>query len=628
MALLIMVAGFSKRLELQRLAPADTRPRNHAENGKALLFYLLGQKEILKRKERGIAHLILVWGMVLFTVVSVAAQFRLTLPPFLAGLLSLLLDISGLLMVGALLFFPVQRFQQKTTSCASPWPKNVVLPMVNLMIILLTGFLSEGIRLGLTGTGFSLTSPVGWLVSGVIPSCPLSMQIMIRLHYFSVLFFIASIPYTFMRHIFSSSLQIFKGNKTLNPTLEPVPLESTFEGVETISDFSARHLQEVDACVSCGRCEDHCPAFIAGKPLSPRNLMGVLSDDMEQVAFSKNRTPLLAKSITQEAMWACTTCMACVEQCPLYISPLEKIIELRRYQVLAQGQVPLEARPMMQNLELFGDVNGRGAAHRKEWAQDMPVEVISQGESSPEFLIWVGCSGAFHPAYQKTTRALVKLLTAGGIDFKILGKNEFCCGDPARRMGNEPLFQSLAQKNMEQFKRHKIKRIVTLCPHCFNTLSNEYPQPGSGVKVIHATELIIALLNQKRIELNYPENKTVAIQDPCYLGRYNNIYTPLRDLCHAIPGMVVKEVPRSKKESFCCGGGGGRMWLHESSGRNINDVRAQEFADSHIELVGTACPYCLTMMEDGIKSLELQKPPRVIDIIELAADALKETSRG
>lgn len=245
-----------------------------------------------------------------------------------------------------------------------------------------------------------------------------------------------------------------------------------------------------------------------------------------------------------------------------------------------------------------------------------------QSASEVEMLLWVGCSGAFHPRNQETSRGMVKILKAAGIRFAILGKEELCCGDPARRLGDEILFQKLARSNIDHFNRYQVKKIVTMCPHCLNTLKNEYPQLGCSLEVIHATELVMNLIHDKRITLKYPVADKIAIHDACYLGRYNQVYQPPRDICRAVPGSQLKETVRNQDSGFCCGGGGGRMWLHENIGQNINMVRAEEMANTGIDLIGTACPYCLVMLDDGVKSLEREKPPKVADVIDIVADSL------
>jgi Fe-S oxidoreductase len=261
-------------------------------------------------------------------------------------------------------------------------------------------------------------------------------------------------------------------------------------------------------------------------------------------------------------------------------------------------------------------------AHRTDWALGRRVPGLSDGNRAVEMLLWVGCSGAFHPRTRDASRAMVNILNTAGVDFAILGKQELCCGDPARRLGEERLFQELAGKNIECLNRHQTHKIVTLCPHCFNTLKNEYPAFGGRYQVKHAADLVLDLINEKRITPKYPVDHAVSVHDPCYLGRINGIFEPVRDVCRAVPGIEIREFPRNRENGFCCGGGGGRMWLHESLGRHINHIRAEEAEKTGAELVGTACPYCLTMLEDGIAALEMQKPPEVRDIVEIVASSL------
>lgn len=321
--------------------------------------------------------------------------------------------------------------------------------------------------------------------------------------------------------------------------------------------------------------------------------------------------------------------MACVEHCPVYIDPTDKIIDMRRYQVMGRGLLPNEAKPMIRNLEIFGDVQGRGIAYRGDWAFNRRVSHFADKDFDGEILLWVGCSGAFHPLYQETVRAMVKILNADGVHFGILGKEECCWGDPARRLGEESFFLDLARRNISRFAHYHVQKIVVLCPHCFNTLKNEYPcllddpQKGSGTsfEVIHGTEFIMTLIKEKCISPKFPMAQMVTIHDPCYLGRANQIYRPLRDLCMSIQGLEIKELKRTQEDGFCCGGGG-RMWLHEKFGRHINQIRAREVLEAEVDLVATACPYCLIMLDDGIKSLELAKPPEVLDMIEIVASSL------
>lgn len=455
------------------------------------------------------------------------------------------------------------------------------------------------------------------------------MQAMIRLHFFAVLSLIAMTPFSFLRHAVAAPLNVFFKKQTAPGSLRELHPEVGDIGARTALDLSWKQLLDVEACVACGRCEENCPASISGKRLSPRNVMRQIYSQIKVSGIARTGSgessgaPPLSSVISGEEFWACTSCMACVTHCPVYAEPLDKIIDLRRYQVLGEGQLPAEARGMIRNLDLYGDTQGKGAVHRTDWAMHRGAPILESVESPVDILLWVGCAGAFHPRNQQTTRSMVKILQTAGIRFAISGKAERCCGDPARRLGDEPLFRRLAQQNIEQFERYEIRTVVTLCPHCLNTLKNEYPAFGSQLTVIHATEYVQGLLDAGRIRMKYPLAKTLAVHDACYLGRYNGVYQAPRRLCQNIPDLTLSELKRNRENAFCCGGGGGRMWLHEHGGRNINVIRAEEIAETHVDVIGVSCPYCQVMLDDGVKSLELEKTPVVTDIIDIVADALE-----
>ncbi len=626
-AITIMLVGLSRRCSSWRNGRAEDRPGDWA----GLIGYLFGHKKILKNRNAGIAHLILFWGFVIPLLIIILAQFGFTVPLIPARFLSLLTDILGIALLVGALFFLARRIKSRDPGA----PKRTIFPLFILLIILITGFLAEGTRLSIVHPNFSWSTPVGWLLSIGLPASPLLMQLMIRVHFFAVLFFVAILPFTFMRHLAAAPFNVYYRKKGPRGELKPISLQEGPFGAGTVRDFSWKQLLDAEACVSCGRCEENCPAYVSGKPLSPRKVIRDILEQMEDV----NRReidpedpsfPVLEDIITYDEIWACTTCMACVEQCPIFIEPMDKILDMRRYQVLGRGLLPAEAMPMIRNLEIYGDTNGKGIAHKGDWALNLDVPRISDEGLNPEILLWVGCSGAFHPKYQEVTRAMVKILKAGGVSFGILGKEELCCGDAARRLGDEDVFLDLALKNISSLNKYHIKKIVTLCPHCFNTLKNEYPHlggdPRSGSRtsfeVMHAIQFVVGLIEQKKISLKYPVARRMVIHDPCYLGRVNNIYDPLRKMSRSVPGIDLKELKRNRENAFCCGGGGGRMWLHEKIGQNINNLRAEEIGESGVELVGTACPFCMTMLEDGISSLEMEKPPRVMDIIEIVASSL------
>ena len=627
---IIMITGLAKRCSFWRTHAKD-ESRKAKGDLLGLLRYLIWQSDIRQRPWVGSAHLIIFWGLLLPMAVIILAQFSFILPYAPARILSLLQDVVGLIMLIGTLFLLIRRVQSEESQV----PARTVLPLLILLIILVTGFLAEGARLSILPpdeASSAWSSPVGWIFSLGLPSSPLLMQIMIRLHFFMVLIFIATIPFTFMRHLAAAPLNIFCQKERAGASLRKIAPEKGQIGAKTVQDFTWKQLLDVEACVSCGRCEENCPASVSGKSLSPRKVMRALFENVENInndplkRLRSSQAPLLEKAISADEIWACTTCMACVEQCPVFTEPMDKIIDIRRYQVMGEGRAPEEAHPMIRDLELYGDVQGKGIAHRGDWALNRNVRRISDLDAQADILFWVGCSGAFHPRNQETVQAMVKILQAAEIRFGILAQEELCCGDSARRLGEETLFLKLAMQNIDTFKRHDVKKIVTLCPHCLNTLKNEYPtlNPtlGSDFEVVHATEFVMELIRDKRITLKYPVADKIAVHDPCYLGRYNQVYLPPREICRSVPEAELREPERNMENGFCCGGGGGRMWLHESGGRNINLLRAEEIVKTEANLIGTACPYCQVMLDDGVKSLELENPPKVADIIDIVADSL------
>ena len=614
-AILIMLSGFTRRWSLWHMGLQEECYGDWT----GFVSYLLGHRKIAKRRAAGIAHLAIFLGVGGFLLIVVLAQLPITISAIAAGILSLGLDVIGIVMLAGTVFFIIRRIRSNRISSDGVTPQRALFPSIILLIILITGFLAEGTRISIVSSDIPWISPVGWLLSKGLPDSPLFMQLLIRCHFFAVLFFIASLPFTFMRHLAAASLNVYYRKQGNRGELRKLSLEESQVGAKTVRDFTWKQLLDAEACVNCGRCVENCPATISGKPLSPRKVLQEILRQMEQI---HRKGSLLEDVISNDEIWSCTMCMACVEHCPVFVEPVDKIIDIRRYQVMGRGNLPPEAKPTIRDLEIFGDVQGQGIARRTDWAFSREVSVLSDSNMAVEILFWVGCSGAFHPRYREASRAMVNILKAGGVDFAILGKQEICCGDPARRLGEELLFRKLALKNIEWLNHYQVQKIVTLCPHCFNTLKNEYPGFGGRFQVMHATEFVVDLIKEKRIVPKYPVDQTVTLHDPCYLGRVNQIYEPLRDVCRAVPGIEIMELSRNLENGFCCGGGGGRMWLHESPGCHINHIRAEEIAETGVELVGTACPYCLTMLEDGIGALEMERPPRVMDLIEILASSL------
>ena len=605
-AVLVLGKGLAKRFSLC----FDGRKEIRKGSLSSLAGYLLGSGKILRRPLRGAAHVLVFWGVLLPALVALVSQLRPRLPGTFSSFLSLFLDLLGLAMLCALAFMLVRRRTKKEEA----GPKRTALPSLTLFGIVVTGFLAEGVRLSISGAGYSWQSPVGSVFSAVLPPSPLLMQLMIRLHFFAVLFLIASLPFTFLRHLVAGSLNVYYRRLTPPGRLSGLSVHGDVPGAKRVRDFSWKQLLDAEACVSCGRCEENCPAAIAETPLSPRRVMQSIQAQME------TSSSFLQHSVSNDELWSCTTCMACIEHCPVFVEPLDKIMDMRRYRVMGEGALPSEAKAVLRNLLHYKDVYGRGVARRTDWAFHRGVPPLS-GEG--EILLWVGCAGAFHPRYQETARAMVKILKAGGVRFGILGKEELCCGDPARRLGEESLFLDSAEQNIRRIRSRGFEKIVALCPHCFNTLKNEYACLGGSFPVVHATECVAELIRLNKIALKYAMPVKMALHDPCYLGRGNGVYKPLRAIGKAIPGLTMIELPRSREKGFCCGGGGGHMWLHEKQGKRMNLLRAEEVVQSGAEVLGTACPYCLTMLEDGIRNLEAGKATKVMDLVEIVASSIR-----
>jgi len=441
----------------------------------------------------------------------------------------------------------------------------------------------------------------------------------------------AFIPFSKLRHAVVALLNIYYRELNAMGTLYPPELKrgQTF-GSSRPRDFTWKQLMDTDACMDCGRCEEQCPAAESGKPLSPRKIIQDLGRRMEHdhgraASAGSNPDPaghLVGDAITEDEIWACTTCHACQAVCPAFVEHPRTIIDIRRHLVLSESRFPLEVRSVFRNLEIFGDTYGKGPARRLDWSRNLKIKELVEPGSS-EYLLWVGCEGAFHERNQKVTVALATVLTQAGLDFAVLGKKEQCCGDLPRRIGNEYLFQRLARSNIDLFHRQGVSRIITLCPHCLSVFKNEYPALGGEFAVMHYTEILADLVLQGRIEMGIPIPGRATLHDPCYLGRVNRIYEAPREILGTIPELELVEMERSGDRSFCCGAGGGRIWMHEHLGKRINRIRTDEALALDATQVVTSCPYCLSMFEDGISSTEGKDLPRTMDLAELVLRSLR-----
>jgi Fe-S oxidoreductase len=613
-----MSAGLARRWSLWRSKWDQSGAKGSSGNWTGLVQYLLGHASILKRTPAGIFHLMVFWGVVIPLISAILAQCGITLPGKLAWSLSLAQDMLGIALLTGTMYFLVKRMKVAEAET----PRRIVLPAAVIIFIVLSGFFAEGARLSIEQAGFCGSSPVGGVLSFAMPASLKLMQVMIRCHFYAVLILIAILPYTFMRHVAAGALNVVYKKTTDRGQPTFAALNGEPLGAQTVADLTWKQLLDAEACIFCGRCEGHCPAAKTGTPLSPLKVIQNILEQTEVMirngpASDSNPPPLLADAITKYEIWECTTCMACVEHCPVFIEPMDKIIDLRRHQVMACGKLPSEAEPMIRNLESWGNVSGIDASHRNDWSLNSRIPHISSPGLNPDILFWPGCLGSFHKDYQEISRHMVKILEAAGVSFGVLAGEECCCGDPARRLGDEKLFQTLAKKNINRINAYPVRKIVTLCPHCLNTLKNEYPHLGGTFDVVPAIQFAMELISQGKIVPQYPFERKITIHDPCYLGRLNQVYQPFRQICEMVPGLELTEMAQSRADSFCCGGGGGRMWLNPGFGLGMNLIRSEHVVQSGVEVVGTACPHCMIMLDDGLGSLGMEDPPKVMDILEV-----------
>jgi Fe-S oxidoreductase len=445
-------------------------------------------------------------------------------------------------------------------------------------------------------------------------------------HWGFVLFVLVFIAYSRYLHMVASIFNVFLQSPRPKGALRPIDLETaqTF-GVSRITDFTWKQLLDLYSCVIYGQCQEVCPATASGKPLNPKKLIDDLKKHLLEVGpglLKVEASPanpgkaLVGDVITEDEIWACTTCRACQQVCPVSVEHVDKIIDLRRNLVMEQASIPETAEGALRSIEDRGHPWRGTTLSRMDWAEGLGINTLAE-DRDIELLFWVGCTEALENRSVKVAQAVAKLLKLAGIKFAILGAEESCCGEPARRLGNEYLFQTQAGKNIELFNSYNVKRIVTACPHCFNTIKNEYPQFGGKFEVIHHTELIIQLIREGKLKIIKGRGESVTYHDPCYLGRYNDIYQPPRQIIRGIPDITMVEMEHNRERGFCCGGGGGHMWLEERTGRRINELRTEQAIATKAQIVITACPFCLQMFDDGIKAKAAEESLKVMDIAEL-----------
>ncbi len=446
-------------------------------------------------------------------------------------------------------------------------------------------------------------------------------------HVLLILGFLVYLPHSKHLHIVTAALNVYFGRTRARGRLEPLrfdeelPEDEMRFGIGTVEDLTWKQMMDAMSCTECGRCQDACPAFATGKALSPKLvIMGVRDHLFEEgpkaLAGDYEGPPVVSRGQLEEMVWDCVTCGACVQACPVNIEQIDHILDLRRHLVMVESRFPSEAEPMLRDVERQSNPWGKPQAERAAWSEGLDVRVLEPGEPAPEVLYWVGCAASFDERARESARSTARLLTAAGVDFAILGPAEACTGDPARRMGNEFVFQAYAEQNVETLNSAGVTKIVASCPHCFNALAHEYPDFGGRYEVVHHTEMLASLVREGRLSPKAGDEE-ITYHDSCYLARHNDVREAPRELAAAVGRPV--EMERREERTFCCGAGGAHMWMEERGGA-INEERVREAAETGAGTLAVACPFCTVMLDDGVKSSG--RDMRVVDLSTLLAESL------
>lgn len=611
----------------------------------------LRMKTLMRDRRSGIMHSLIYYGFVVLFLGTVTLEIDHLLPgnlKFLKGGVyqgySAVLDLASLAYLGGLLMAVGIRYGVRPWRLRSKTKPEDAVILGTLALIGVTGLLTEAARIALAGRpAFEVWSFVGYPLSALIPETAASgfHLAMWLTHVASFGLFLVILPITKLRHMVTSPANMFLGpHDRPKGAMRPLPNLMEAEDLESVgaaltSDLTWKQIFDTDACTICGRCTSVCPANLTGKPLDPREMVlktGEVAAANAGVAAPVGTTAVLEKGaglfdrITAEEAFACTTCRACDEICPVNIEILDRILDMRRHLTLMESDFPTELGKAFVAMENQSNPWGMSQQARGDWKAELDFEVPvfgENGKTAAEYLWFVGCAGSYDDRNTAVSVALARLLHTAGIDFAILGSKEVCTGDPARRSGNEFVFQQLALKNIATFEEVGVTKVITQCAHCFNAIANEYPQFGGGYEVVHHSQLLSRLLTERRLPDPVKadgERKKIAFHDPCYLGRHNDIYLAPREAIAGAGGIDVIEMPRHGTRALCCGAGGGRFWMEEQTGRKVNIERAEEALATDADEIAVACPFCLVMLDDGVKELGGDVPVR--DLALILADGL------
>jgi Fe-S oxidoreductase len=612
---------------------------------------VLGQRKLFQRAVPGLMHAFIFWGFLVLLTTILEAMGQAIDPQFAlpwigrAGWLGLVQNVFGVLVLVGIAMALWIRLVQRPERFIGSHTREAYRILGWIALIIITLFLADGLRIA-QGIG---ESPAGWTPISRVFAMPFEElsagaqhaleQVFVWAHLLLVFGFLVFLTYSKHLHIITSSINVYFASTKPRGALTPLRIDmDALEageqslGAATITDLTRKELLDLTTCTECGRCQSACPAWNTGKPLSPKllimNLRDQLFDEGPKILRAKDlgetydARPLVPDVVDEEVIWSCTTCGACMQECPVDIEHIDHIVDLRRNLVMAESRFPPETATVLRSLENSSNPWGMSQSQRAAWAEGLDVPVLAEGERAPEYVYWVGCAGAFDDRAKKVSQAVVRVLQAAGVAFAILGPRELCTGDPARRMGNEFLFQTLADQNVETLNEAGVTKVIANCPHCFNTLRNEYPEYGGTFEVIHHSQLFARLVAEGRLHPTQQVDALIAYHDPCYLGRHNGVYDEPRTLLERVPGVRAVEMPRHGDRALCCGAGGARMWMEERIGKRINRERVDEAASTGAGTVGVACPYCLIMLDDGAR--DRGDTTEILDLAQVLARSLGE----
>lgn len=619
-----------------------------------MLVYGFGQVRVVSEKF-GINHFLLFWGFIVLVVVNSEFFIAGIFPQFswkfigtipYGGIL-FIADIMSLVVLICVCIAFFRRIVVRPAHIDSTYDAYLILSLVGFLMVAFYGMNAAEAKLGTLK--MAAWMPVSGALQGLFSEASYNTtHVLARvfwwIHALILLFFLNYLPYSKHLHILTSLPSCFFRSFTPVSTVPRITFKKGLRfGISKIFQFRWKDLLDFTACTECGRCQKACPAHNTQKPLNPKQVIHegklnifangspiLASRPADTLASAPDNAELAVplingreESVSKEAIWSCTTCGACMQKCPVFIEHVPKIIEMRRHLVMEKSDFPSELITFFENSEQRSNPWGIAPTDRFKWAVDLNVPVLSDGVKA-EYLFYVGCAGAFDSRARQVTTALVKILNAAKISWAVLGNEEKCCGDSLRRLGNEYVFEKMALDNIAMLKKYGIKKIITYCPHCFTTLKNDYKQFDADFEVIHHTTFINGLIKQGKIKLAPSLNGKTVFHDSCYLGRYNNIYSDPREvLATCAGGKAPAELQRSGDESFCCGAGGGRMWMEELIGKRIYLERTQEALKASPATIAVACPYCMTMFEDGVKDEKSSDNVKVKDVAEIVAASLK-----